>query len=150
MRTFARSVGLLGGVGLFVMAGVGVLGVAEAAKKKEKAAEKPPVQAEAPAPDEGKVVYTFENEDKLKEFAKLWHERQMVVVRMSVLRSYWDEEQAALAGLNNQFATDYKLDTTKNYTFDAKRRAIIERPLEEPQAAAPQQAPDASTGLSKP
>lgn len=139
MRKLAWSVGIVG-LGLFVMV------AAEAAKKKPAQPEEaaPPTVATA----EDKVAHSFENEDKLKEFAQLWQQRQGTIVRMSVLRAYWDEEQAALAKLNSQITSDYHLDPSKNYTLDAKRRAIIELP-EEP-AASPDTADSAPAEPPKP
>ncbi len=34
-----------------------------------------------------KVVFTFENDEKMREFTKLWQQRQGIVVGMSVLQS---------------------------------------------------------------
>ena len=74
-----------------------------------------------------KTVFTFENDAKMEEFTKLWQRRQGVVLRMTVLQAYWNEEQAALADLNSQIAAAYKLDVTKNYYLDSERRVLVER-----------------------
>ena len=119
---------------------------AEAAKKEDQvAAAQPAGKPQAPAPvalqadgagsqpPAGKVIYTFADEDKMREFMKLWQQRQGIVLRMTVLQAYWNQEHEALAKLNNQLATDYHLDTTKSYSFDDQRRALIEH--EAPPAA---------------
>ena len=91
---------------------------------------------------EGPVVYTFKDDDEVKEFAKLWQRRQGVIVKMTVLQSYWNEEQATLAQLNSQIEKDYKLDVSKNYTFDSDRRVLIERPgTPEPEQGQPPSPP---------
>ena len=81
--------------------------------------------APAPAADE-KVVFTFPDEAKMKEFEELWRERQVAAVRMTVLQSYWNEEQAAITKLNEALSKDYKVDVTKAYSLDPKRRVLIE------------------------
>ncbi len=65
-----------------------------------------------PGPE--KVAYTFPDEAKIQEFTKLWQQRQASVLRMTVLQSYWNEEQTALAELNNKLTSEYKVDTSKN------------------------------------
>ena len=132
------------------MAGAGLLlamtAAAEPPKQQAPGSQAKP-EAQAPAPQgagsgspegEGKVMYTFEDDAKLKAFAELWQERQAILLRMSVLRSYWDEEQVSLNQLNSRVASEYHLDVTKNYMFDSKRRAIVERePAAPPAPSAP-------------
>lgn len=121
---------------------------------KDKSNEKPAQQAAQPAavapsaqvgstlsPAEGKVAYSFADQTQMEGFAKLWQQRQRSVIRLSVLKSYWDEEQAALEKLNKQFEDEFHLDLKKNYRFDAEHKAIIE--VEAPPAA-PAAAPAAS------
>ncbi len=136
------------GVLLALVIGFGAIGVigVEAAKKKkhEPAAAAPAAIPTAPET----IVHTFGNEDEMKGFAKLWQQRQGTIVRMSVLRAYWDEEQAALAKLNSQVTTEYHLDPAKNYTLDAKRRVLIELPAEP--AASPEATGSAPTEPPKP
>lgn len=117
-RTLAWTVGVVG-----LIVGLGLM--AEAAKKQqaEKKTEAPP----AAAMPEEKVAFTFENDEKMEEFTRLWQQRQGMIVRMTVLQAYWNEEQAALAQVNNKLAADYQLDTSKNYSLDPKRRVLIER-----------------------
>ncbi len=82
----------------------------------------------APAkPGSEKVAYTFPDEAKIQEFTKLWQQRQASVLRMTVLQSYWNEEQAALAELNNKLTSEYKVDTSKNYFLDREHRTLVER-----------------------
>lgn len=85
-------------------------------------------EQEAPAPAGGEtIVYTFSDEEQLRAFAGVWQDRQNKVLRMSVLQTYWNNEQAALAQLNNQLTTDYTVDPAKNYTLDSEQRALIEQ-----------------------
>ena len=90
----------------------------------------PPAEGQPAAPSAGeeKVVHTFTDEAEMKTFADLWQQHQGSGVRMAVLKSFWDEDNAALTKLNEAFTATYKLDTTKNYRFDAQRRVIVEAP----------------------
>lgn len=108
-------------------------------------AEQAPQQAPAAPQPSGpeKVAFTFENDEKMQEFARLWQQRQGIVLRMTVLQAYWNEEQAALAEVNNKFAADYKLDVAKNYTLDTDRKVLIER------EAPPSAGPEAPSGLNQ-
>ena len=90
---------------------------------------------DTPAAPEGKIVHTFEDEAKMKEFANLWQQRQAILVRMTVLQAYWEQEQATLTQVNSRLVADYQLDVTKNYVMDSQRRVLIER---EAPPAAPQ------------
>ena len=151
-------------IGLWV-SGIGCLGVAltfvlmthtEAAwgKKDAPKTEAPPAMQKNPGQtlpatpgaagaatgqtEQEKIVYTFDDDTKLQEFANLWRQRQGIILRMNVLQSYFGEEQAALAQLNSKFSATYHLDVTKNYSLDDKRRVLIEReaPPAPPAAAA--------------
>ena len=113
------------------------------AQAKDRAPAAPPAAAPAPAVEAppGKVVFTFDNEDKMKEFETLWRQRQVAAVRMTVLQAYWNEEQAMINKLNQQLTDDYKVDVKKGYSLDTARKVLIERP----ETAAPDaQASDAS------
>ena len=91
-----------------------------------------PANAAATAPSEGRVVHTFEDEAKLREFGSLWQGRQSSIVRMTVLQAYWNGEQASLAKLNEQLGQQYQVDPAKDYTLDGERRVLIEqKPPEE-------------------
>ena len=81
----------------------------------------------ATGPGQEKVAFVFANEQQLNEFAKLSQQRQGILVRMSVLRAYFSEEQAGLAELDKKTVDEYKLDMNKNYSYDPQRRALIER-----------------------
>ncbi len=110
--------------------------------KKDKAKTEPTPPAAstttAAAPDGEKIVYTFADQAKMDEFAKLWQQRQRAGLRMTVLQSYWNEEQAALQQLNQQLSQDYHLDVNKNYRFDNERKVLIEVPSPaEPASPAP-------------
>ena len=121
--------------------------VAEPASSQAASAQ--PAQSAKPAsggaPAE-KLVYTFENEEKMKEFETLWRKRQAAIVRMTVLQSYWNEEQAGLVELNNKLTTSYQVDITKNYSLDTQRRVLIERE----EAPQPPEAPVAPTAKASP
>lgn len=143
--------------------GVGCLGVAAAvlwrtptkqevtatAETKVASPAKPssaPSQAAQPAapqaaPGEEKIAHTFPDEAKMKEFLQLWQQRQASVVRVTVLQSYWNEEQAKLTELNQKLSTDYTMDVAKNYKLDDKQRVLIELPA--PPAPAPPSPPAA-------
>ena len=98
-----------------------------------------------------KVAYTFTDEATMQGFTKLQQQRQGVFVRMTVLQSYFNEEQAQLAELNSKLAKEYGLDVSKNYSLDAQRRVIIERetppvpPASATVPAAPQSTPSGSS-----
>ena len=82
----------------------------------------------------------------------MWQQRQAVMLRMSVLNAYWTEEQAAIAQLNEQLATQYHVDVNKSYTLDTEHRTLIERPAPPPppapaaQPAGPAEPPKLSPG----
>ena len=114
-------------------AGLAMMVIAEAAKEQPVA----PVAPAAAAAE--KIVFTFPDDTKMQEFMKLWQQRQGIVLRMTVLQAYWNEEQTALAELNNKLTTDYKLDPKKNYSLDDKRRALIEH--EAPPSPQPAESP---------
>lgn len=144
-----------------IMAAVAVLAVmaggawAFAKNKADAPAAAPsasaPAQAQAPAATET-VVHTFADEDQMKVFADLWRQRQSVLLRMSVLQSYWNEEQAAIAQLNDKLKQDYQVDPSKSYSLDTKRRVLVERPGEPaaPAAAQPEGAAPASPAPQAP
>lgn len=83
------------------------------------------------------IVYTFQNDEQMRAFTNLWQQRQGIVVRMTVLESYWREEQRVMTQINNRLAIDYKLDTTKNYMLDPDRRVLVEREPSSPSPASP-------------
>ena len=113
-------------------------------KKKPQTAKPEPAPAATTAPlaapevGQGEVVHTFEDEAKLQEFKKLWEQRQAVILRMTVLKAYWDNEQTTRAKLNDLFAKEYNLDASKDYVLDTKRNVLLERkaPPEPPTSAA--------------
>ncbi len=125
--------------------GVGVAASAVIAKDKPAEPVAAPPAAEQPAvppststaPAQETIAYTFKDETEMEQFAKLWYQRQAVMVRMSVLQAYWNEEQANLAELNNKFSTDYQLDPAKQYSLDDSRRVLLERPAPAAPPAAP-------------
>lgn len=141
----AGCVGAFAALVLYIH-GRGLSSIAVAAAKepaKTQAARPPASPPASPAPaaekkqPQEKVAYSFSDQAKVDEFGKLWQQRQATVIRMSVLKSYFQEEQATLEKLNAQFSKDYNLDVTKNYRFDNERKAIIEiaGPPTEPQTA---------------
>ena len=114
-----------------------------AAKSQTAAAAAPskPTAGQAGAPaagagessKDGKVAYTFENDEKMRQFAALSQQRQGILLRLSVLRAYAGEEQANLMELDQRFAKEYGLDVTKSYMLDPRRRVLLEQ--EAPPAA---------------
>ena len=98
------------------------------------------------------VVHTFEDESKFQEFKQLWEQRQAILVRMTVLKAYWDNEQVVLTTLNDTLAKEYHLDVAKNYVLDTKRNVLIEReaPAEPSQPAAPSEPPTSAVAPSTP
>ncbi len=88
------------------------------------------------APSAGeKIIHTFEDKTKMEEFARFWQQRQGILLRMTVLQAYLNEEQTNLSSINQKLATDYQVDVTKNYALDTERRVLIER--EPPAPGAP-------------
>jgi len=108
---------------------------APAAGAETTTLEGQPAQAPPAGPEEGTVVHTFSTDEELQAFGNLWQQRQGSGVRLTVLKSFWDEEDAELTKLNRTLTETYTLDVTKNYTLDAQRRVIIERPAVAPAAA---------------
>lgn len=97
-----------------------------------------PATATAAPAGEGKIVYTFTDEAKMREFATMMQQRQGLALRMAVSQDYWNAEQTAMAELDKKLTSDYQLDTTKNYFLDADRKVLLERELP---AASPAGAP---------
>ena len=128
--------------------GVGCMGIllSTAAAAKDKPSDQngkapaAPTEAGAAQHEGAKppehVVYTFESDERMKAFGALWQKRQAMLLRMSVLKSYWEQEQESLNQLNKNLSTDYHLDLSKNYTLDAPRRMILEREVSAAGAAA--------------
>jgi len=77
--------------------------------------------------EQERIAHTFTDDTELKEFADIWDQRRLMLIRMTVLQEYWMEERDKLVALNKQIAERYKLDASKNYVFDPDRRALIER-----------------------
>ena len=117
---------LVGGVGI----GVGYLLGGRAQAPDPAAIQQAQTQiiqgAISPA-GEGTVIYTFPDETSLQEFAGLWKQRQALLLRVTMLESYWNGEQAVLSQLNDQLTSGYSLDLEQNYTIDAERRVLIEQ-----------------------
>ena len=92
---------------------------------------------EKKAAEEEKVVYTFKNDDELKQFSQMFMAKQNVLTRMTVLGQYMGLEQENLKQINGQLFLQYKVDPEKNYTLDGEKRVLRERPTPPPQAATP-------------
>ena len=86
-----------------------------------------PSTPEGTAP-EGPVAYTFKDDQALRAFAEIWRSRQNVVLRMTILRSYWDREQALLGETNGQLKETYGVEPSENYFLNAEKRVLVERP----------------------
>ncbi len=83
-------------------------------------------EEEASDSDEERIVHTFADDEAMQMFAEIWQQRQVLIVRFTVLKSYWDSEQALLDQLNSRFADDYRVDVTKRYRLDEQQRTLIE------------------------
>ncbi len=105
--------------------------VEEATTSKAAVQPAPPTGAAQPG---GKIVHTFEDSAKMEEFKKVWQQRQGILMRMSVLQAYWNEEKTLLEQLNHTLSSQYALDVAKSYSLDDTRRVLIEQ---EPPPAAP-------------
>ena len=130
-------------VGIYGLAlACGTAAAAEKAKAPTPGATPAAQSGKEPAKEE-KIAYTFSDQAKMEEFTKLWQQRQGVVLRVTVLQAYMSQEQAAFTELNTKLTTDYKLDPTKNYFLDSKRRVLVEHelPSATPPAPAAQTAP---------
>ena len=92
----------------------------------EAQAETTEAAAEPASPEAETVVHTFADDEAMQLFAGIWQQRQVLLVRLTVLKSYWDSEQAALDQLNSRFAADYNVDVTRRYRLDEQRRVLIE------------------------
>ena len=114
--------------------------VAAAAMAADPVAEQPAAQAPAAA-QAGQAVLTFDTNEQLQAFEALWRQRQFSLVRMTVLQSYWKEEQAMVTKIDGQLTSEYKLDMTKQYSFDPQRRALLEWAAPPPAASTPSPEP---------
>ena len=140
------GLGCTGAVVVFLIGQNKPSGTAIAEPTSKQVAPAQPAQP-APAAAAEKIVYTFDSDEKVKEFETLWRQRQAAIVRMSVLQAYWNDEQNGLTQLNSKLTTDYTVDIQKNYALDPQRRVLIEREDLPPPAAAPA-APAAQPGSS--
>ena len=86
---------------------------------------------------DGKIAYTFQTDEAMRQFAALSQQRQGILLRLSVLRAYAGEEQANLMELDQRFAKEYGLDVTKSYMLDSRRRVLIEQEAPPPAPTAP-------------
>jgi len=114
-------------------------------------ADAPAAGETATAPDtdtgERKVIYTFADDAAMQAFAQLWQQRQSILLRMAVLKAYWDSEQQLVTQLNETLATTYQVDVAKAYTLDDQRLVLVER--EAPQAPTPAAAPTQDAGTAQ-
>ena len=107
----------------------------------------PPAVQKPQVTETGEVIaYTFGDEVQMREFANLWQQRREMLLRMDVLRSYWDESQERLSVLSGELTTTYGIDPAKNYLLKDKERALIEQ--EPPVVPAPAQ-PGVPSSASK-
>jgi hypothetical protein len=114
-------------------------------------------KAEAPAPAVQQVpatppVFTFQTEEEMQEFAKVWQQRQAALARMSVLQSYWNQEQESVQRITNELSSKYNLNPDKAYSLDIPRKALVEIEQPTPPAGQPAQlgSPQASAPASAP
>ena len=115
-------------VSMGMVAAAGLSGYAQEAAKKAE-----------PKADE-KIVYTFKDDEELKQFSQMFVAKQNVLTRMAVLQQYLGLEQENLKQVNGQLFLQYKVDPEKNYTLDGEKRVLRERltpPPAAPSAARP-------------
>lgn len=138
MKRIIPLVAVVGGVGLALWFVVR----AQVAQTPQPAGPPAMVQpamppASAPSPEatttplatEGEsIVYQFGDEAKMREFASVWQSRQKTLLRMAVLRAYWENEQAGATALSTQLETQYHLNPAGNYILNAEKRVLMERP----------------------
>ena len=132
-----------------VGAGVASVALMLALRAQERQASTP-APAASPSSEsaaEENVIFTFSDEDQMRQFAQLWQQRQNAMTRMTVLQSYWNDEQASLGQLNQQLLSQYKVDAGQNhaYTLDPDRKVLIERPAPAGAAAQPGETPSLPT-----
>lgn len=92
-------------------------------------------QKAAPKTEE-KVVYTFKDDNELKQFSQMFMAKQNVLTRLAVLQQYMGLEQENLKQVDGQLFLQYKVDPEKNYTLDGEKRVLRERSVEPKDAAA--------------
>lgn len=73
-----------------------------------------------------KIIYTFNDDDEVKEFAQLAQMKMTVINKMSVLENYIIMEKNNLDEVNGQLLLKYKIDPVKNYSLDANNKKIFE------------------------
>ena len=108
--------------------GLGLVGFAvvmscQAKERKPQPAPEPQAAQPAPQPP---PVFTFAGEDDMKEFAKMWQQRQAALVRQNVLQGYWNQEQEAVQHITEELISRYHVDVAKAYTLDIARKALVE------------------------
>ncbi len=81
---------------------------------------------EQPALEEPKIVYSFNNEEEIKEFAQFAQFKFTVINKISVLENYINLEKNNLDEINGQLLLKYKIDPSKNYSLDTKEKKIFE------------------------
>lgn len=157
MKRVIPLVLVVGGVGLVLLAVVRSSGQRQPAPQPAaapsapvqpapKSSVPPPAAVTTPPAAEGEqIVYQFDDEAKMREFAGVWQSRQKTLLRMAVLRAYWENEQAGSAALNTQLQTQYQLSPTGNYVLDAEKRVLMERPAPAPAIATGGPAPAADS-----
>lgn len=120
-----------------------VLSAKEPSKSPKPSTSAAPSTAAATPAMADRIVFTFDHEDEMRQFATVWQQRQLSLTRLAVLQSYVAQENAETAKLNEQLETTYHLQLDKHYTLDTDRRVLIER-WQAPDAPAAAPAPDAA------
>ncbi len=112
---------------MIVLAGVGVaVALSTAACTAEEPAKSKPAADEKKA--DGKVVYTFKDQDELQQFTQFFRVKQDIITRLAVLQTYAAQEGANLEQINGQLFLKFKVDPNKSYSLDAEKRVLAERP----------------------
>jgi hypothetical protein len=93
------------------------------------------------APAAGTVIFSFSDDEAMRAFETQWQQRQTLMARMAVLQSYWKQEQANLAQVNEHLLATYHLDASNTYTLDRDRRVLLEHPQPPTEAVPPTPTP---------
>lgn len=137
------TIGIVGAV-IASVALVIALQAQERQVRQSTPSQTPAATQDSPAPQEnGKVVFTFSDDEQMEQFAQLWQQRQAAITRLAVLQAYANQEQSTVRRINDELLAQYNLDVNKEYALDPDERVLVERePAEGAQAPAP--LPDAS------
>ena len=131
------------GFGVVVLVSLALVWALHAQERNTRDTSPGQPTAEAPGAED-QIAFTFADEAQMQVFAQLWQQRQVMMTRMAVLQSYFQQEQSGLSQLNQQLLAQYNLDVMKNYRLDPDRKVLLELPTppaEQTAQASPASAP---------